>query len=211
MTITTASLLEISLIMQHGSSAAYNVWQYGVDAMLGTPSAPEIGAAWWAAVGTAYRDVALTGYPAQFLTVRVRDMSDALGDYGEFPVPTDEQHGTRTLADGYQYATSFIAAGVRLAVATRVTRPGQKRIPFVYEGDLDGNALESGITAKLETLFDIMAADLTLGSPALGTILQPIVVSKDTTGAVVASQPVVGYVINTFATSQVSRKFGRGV
>lgn len=211
MSIATGSLIEISLSMLLYGQRVMNVWQYRADPVTGGPSAAEIGAAWWNAVKAPYRGVANSGFGTVFRSVIVRELNNPTGAYGEYAIPSGEQTGTRTVAAEGQLATTFVAAGVRLAVETRTTRPGQKRIPFITESDLNSNELAAGFQGLLVTLMDVMTASMTLGAPALATVLLPVVVSKDSTGAVTANQPVSGYVINTNATSQVSRRFGRGV
>jgi hypothetical protein len=211
MALGTGSLIEVSVNMLYNESVSMNVWQYEVQAMLGTPSAAEVGAAWWDVVKATYRALPTVASGNVFRSVIVRDLSDPTGVYGEFSVPSGEQAGTRVLSgEAGQPTPTFVAGGVRLTVGTRLTRPGQKRIPFVYEIDSEGNFLSAAWVALARSLFDVMTNDLTLGSPALGTILQPIVCSK-ALGAVTDWQSVVGYVINPNITSQVSRKFGRGI
>lgn len=211
MAIATGSRIEVSLSMVVASQRVMNVWQYRADPVTGSPSAAEIGAAWWAAVKTPYRALCNSGYGQVFRSVTVRELNNPTGAYGEYAIPSGEQTGTRTIAAEGGIATTFVAAGVRLAVETRATRPGQKRFGFVSESDINENVLSSGYQSLLVTLMDTMTNSLTLGSPALATVLLPIVVSKDATGAVTADQAVTGYVINTNVTSQVSRRFGRGV
>ena len=210
MAITTGSLVEVSLNMELYGQRIMNVWQYRADPVLGSPSAAEIGAAWWGAVKTPYRALCNSGFGSVFRSVRVRELNDPTGAYGEHAIVSGEQAGTRTVAAEGQIVTTFVAAGVRLAVESRTTRPGQKRFPFITESDLNSNEIGSAFQALVVTLMNTMASSITLGSPAVGTVLLPIVVRKDATGAVTANQEVTGYVINTNATSQVSRRFGRG-
>jgi len=58
---------------------------------------------------------------------------------------------------------------------------------------------------------DVLTDPMALGAPAVGVVLAPHVVGLNADGTVRAAQPITGYVINNSVTSQVSRKFGRGM
>ena len=101
--------------------------------------------------------------------------------------------------------------GVRLAVGTRLTRPGQKRLGFLTQSDAIGNDLQADYNTAAVALMDVMSADMVLGAPAVGVVLRPYVVGLNADGTIRTSQAVIGYSINQKVTSQVSRRFGRGV
>jgi len=117
---------------------------------------------------------------------------------------------TTGLGKAVKGVAGFAAVGVRLSVGSRVTRPGQKRIPWLTEGDVAGPLVGAGFVAVVETLKETMTSGFVLGAPAEFCELDPIVVRKNVTGAVTAHQPITGYVVNSLLTTQVSRRVGRG-
>lgn len=211
MGIVADSNVEITMKMFYGNVEQYNVWQYRVATFTGVPSAANIAEGWWNHVKSTYRALVTTGYGSVFQSVLIREMDSPTGDYAEYAVPTAERAGTRTDTAANTYATTFTAVGVRLSVGTRVTRPGQKRFGFITESDLNSNQIETAYLNLITSHMNVMAADMLLGSPAAGVVLRPYVIRKDPTGAVVTGQRVTGFIVNPFATSQVSRKLGRGI
>lgn len=210
MAIGAGTLLEISVGGQLSGQQWLNVWTYRVDGEPGSPTPAHIGEAFWNAAKTTYRPLIASAHGAPFQTVKVRELDVAEGEYGEFAIPTGERAGTGTTGSG-GVLTQLTAAGVRLTVATRVTRPGQKRISGQDEGDANGNSWETAYQTKLNAWATAMIAIGVLGSPAVGTTLECVIVRKDrATGLPVAHQPVVGFLVNPFITSQVTRKVGRG-
>lgn len=211
MAITEGSLLEITLKGSVYSQTLMNVWQYEVGGTFSGIDIVSVASAWWNHVKTAYRGVATATYTEAFQSVYIRQLDDPSGEYGEYAIPLAEQAGTRSAGSSSEGQT-FTSMGVRLTVGTRVTRPGQKRLWGFNEADYSGPYFNAGAVTAGQTLMDVMSANMTLGIPALGMDLNPIVTRKDpATGAVLAHQPVVGYVINTLVTTQNSRKLGRGV
>ena len=83
-----------------------------------------------------------------------------------------------------------------MTVATRTTRPGQKRIGGLLEVDSNGGVLQSSYLALLDALAAELCDVITLAAPALTFNLTPSVFRKDAAGAVTAHQPVVGYVVS---------------
>lgn len=210
MTITEGMLLRVSMQGLLYNQLVMNVWTYSVAGTFTGVEAGAVAQAWWNHVKTPYRALVGTAFGAAFTRVIVADMEDPTGDYGEYAVPTAERPGTRS--NGSENGMpGFVAAGVRLTVATRVTRPGQKRIPWLMENDSSGSGLESGFSTLVSTLVTACTTIPSLGAPALGMSLQPVVVRLDpATGLPTANQNVTGFSINTSTTSQVSRKIGRG-
>lgn len=210
MAITEGTLLEITVDGLFGSTQVMNVWQFEVGGTFSGINAGQVANAFWQHVKNEYRAIVSNGSGPAFTRVLVRDLGDPLGEYGEYAVPTAEQAGSRNAA-GSEFLPAFNAAGVRLTVDTRVTRPGQKRIPWLVETDSQSGAITATPVALINALMDKVIPNFTLGSPAAGMDLNCIVVKKDkTTGAVLAYQPVTGWLINPYITSQVSRKVGRG-
>lgn len=210
MAISTGSKISMSLVYNFDSQICMNVWTYNVLELVGTPTAAQYAQAWWNHVKTAYRGIAALAWGPAFVSVKCAELGNPLGEYGEFGIPTVEKTGTRTNPTDADFLPNFNAAGVRLTVGTRITRPGQKRIPFLTQNDVLTNALQSGFITPLTALMDVMVANMTLGAPAAGVVLVPCVVGLNSDGSIRASQFVTGYLINPRVTSQVSRKVGHG-
>lgn len=210
MAIGVNSLLEVSLSMQFYGQQVMNVWQYEVDTWPAAVGAVAVGEAWWAHVQTAYRAAMVTSGARIFDSVIVRELNNPTGELAEYSIPSASSDGTRAAGTLGSFLASFNAVGVRLTVGTRATRSGQKRFVGLTEGDVAGNDVSATFIGLIDTLMDIMVVNLTLGAPAALTVLAPVVCRKDTTGAVIASQPVLGHVINPYVTTQNSRKYGRG-
>lgn len=211
MSITTGSSIAITLNMTAAGYVAQNVWSYNVLELVGTPTAANYGEAWWNHVKTNYRATCAAVWGSSFKSVRVVELGNPAGEYGEFSIPSDEQAGTRANPADSEVTPVFLAAGVRLTVATRLTRPGQKRIPFLCQSDQNSQDLSSGFKSLVETLMGTMTSNITLGAPAAGVVLVPAVVGLNTDGTIRASQAVTGFVVADKVTSQVSRKAGRGI
>jgi len=210
MAITEGTLLEVTLDGLFGTTQVMNVWQFEVGGTFSGITAGSVANAWWQHMKSSYRALVSDGSGPAFTRVKVRDLSDPTGDYGEYAVPTNEQAGTRSTA-GSEFLPFFNAAGARLTVGTRVTRPGQKRFPWLVETDSQSGVLTATPTTLVNNILDAAIPTLTLGAPALGMDLNSIVVRKDpATGEVTAYQPVTGWAINPYVTSQVSRKRGKG-
>lgn len=210
MAVVVGHIYEVSLRMNTGAGNGYNVFQYGVIVGSENTNAADLGEAWWNHVKGVYRALVSQGMTDFFRTVIVKDLSDNTGLYGEFGVPVGERGGTRTGVTQGEPVPAFNAVGVRLTVGTRVTRPGQKRLPGLIEDDLYGQAVGGTYMGLAATWANVISEDMVLGVPAALVTLRPSIVRKDGTGAVTADQPVTGYVINPNVTSQVSRKVGRG-
>lgn len=132
--------------------------------------------------------------------------------YAEFPVPTAERVGLRAVGSLGDPVSSFTAGGFRQTVGTRVTRPGQKRFPFIYETDIDRNTLGVGYLSGLDAVAIKFSAAVTLGAPVATGLMHPEIAHLTGAPPVPTTyQDVTGYVKNSNVTSQVSRKLGRGI
>ena len=210
MAVILGNIYEISLRMSTPSGNAYNVFQY--EAIFGDDlvDGAELGEAWWNHVKTVYRALVSQGEGGFFRSVTAKDLTNTAGLFGEYGIPAGERGGVRTgMAQG-EPAPGFNAVGVRLAVGTRATRPGQKRLPGLVEEDLFGQAVHSVYLGLATTWAQLVTEDFVLGIPAALVTLRPVIVRRGAGGAIVATQPVTGYVVNPYITSQVSRKAGRG-
>jgi hypothetical protein len=211
MAITEGSVLQISVTGQQNGQTIMNVWQFLVTGTFSGISAGAVANAFWQATKSTYRAIAPAGYLLAFQKVFVEDISESLGDYGEYAVPTSEQPGTRDTGSSEGMPT-FNAVGVKMVVATRVTRPGQKRFAYMTEQDSVSGAVSSTLVTAVDNLMNTMVGGLVLPSPALGMDLLAVVCKKDpATGDLITQQQVVSWLINPAVTSQVSRKSGRGI
>lgn len=176
-----------------------------------TANCDGVAEAWWNDVKAAWRDLLSVGdTSARFVSVLCEEFN-GLGGLGEFAIPTAESGGTRVVDPASSLMPPYCALGVRLTVPTRTTRPGQKRLPFMMETDVEGNVVGAGFITQAEAVAVVYSSTRTLGAPvALGT-LTPKIVSRDpVTGSITAAQDVGGYVVNPYITSQVSRRRGHG-
>lgn len=130
--------------------------------------------------------------------------------FAEYPIPTDERIGLRAGGSDSDLLPSFTAGGFRQTVGTRLTRPGQKRFPFVTEGDVTNNELGSTYLAFLTDIAEDFCTPAALGVPVATGVLQPVVGGTLVDNVPTVFQDITGYVVNSDATSQVSRKKGRG-
>lgn len=210
MAITENTKLQMSVFARFHGQLTMNVWYYNVSGTFSGIGAAAVAEAWWQHVKAAYRGLVDVAFSTTFEKVLCVNVSESLGEYGEYSIPTAERVGTRVVA-GAVGMPPFVAAGARLAVGTRTTRPGQKRFGWVLESDSSGPSLGSEYITLANALLAKAAAQGTLGAPALGMILDPIVARLDpTSGLVTAWQNVTGYTVNPTTTSQVSRKMNRG-
>lgn len=211
MAISTLSKINMALTFIQGGQTCMNVWSYNVLEIIGTPTAGDYAEAWWNHVKTNYRALASAYFGTTFIKVVCSELGNpTTGEYGEYAIPSGEAAGSRSYSSG-EAMPPFVSVGMRLAVLTRTTRPGQKRLGWVMEGDVNGSDVQSGYLGLADTLGATMLANMTLGAPAAGVVLVPHVVSLNTDGSIRAAQLASGYSLNTKATSQVSRKWGRGI
>lgn len=210
MAIGVNSLVEISNRGTVSGQQVMNVWQYQVTSNPGPVTAGQLGEAWWNHMKTTLRAIPTTNASTMFQSILVRELDSLTGAYGEYAVPSGERAGTRSPGSESSPLPNFNAAGVRLVVAERTTRPGQKRFAGLSETDNDTGQLQTALLAALNAHFAVAIVPATLGAPAALTVLAPVVVRKDADGLPVVFQEVEGYVINPYMTSQVSRKIGRG-
>lgn len=211
MAITTGSRIRVSTTYNLANNRGMNTFDYFVLEMIGIPNAAQYAEAWWAHVKTNFRALVSSSFGAVLLNVKVEELGNPVGEYGEYAVPTAEQTGTRTPPSDSTPLPVFTGAGVRLTVASRATRPGQKRFPFLCRADANSQVLTGTYLTALNTLMGTLTTNMTLGSPAAGVVLVPHVVGLNPDGSIRTSQAVSGFIINPDVTSQVSRKVGRGI
>lgn len=130
--------------------------------------------------------------------------------FAEFPIPSDEQTGDRAGLTATSGLPPFIVSASRQTVGTRVTRPGQKRIPFLADSDVIGNQLDSAAVIFFEPVHETFSTVRTLGAPVATGTLNPVIGGHIEDGVPTLWQPVTGLLMNPNASSQVSRKIGHG-
>ena len=210
MTIATGSLIEVVLNQSFFNQTILNVYQYEVLPPVGEVGAVEIGNAWWANMKAAMRAFAVAG-AATFMSVKVRELDNPVGAYGEYAIPSAEQPGTRVAPAQAEFLPIFNAASLRLVVGSRATRPGHKRIAYLTESDNVAGTLQSAFAVLMAAWGVLVSNPITLGAPAALTVLNPIICKKNATGSVISHQPVTGFIVAAQITTQNTRKIGRGV
>lgn len=211
MALAVGSLIEMTVVGKFNAQVYMNVFQYEAIVYPTGVTAAQVAEAYWAHIKATARPLVAETQASGFLAIKCRELDSATGDYGEFGVPAAEQAGTMAVS-GSDTVPPFVAAGVRLAVKSRLTRPGQKRFGGMTDAMIADGLLQPAYLTLLNAHMNVLTADMLLGAPAATTTLRPVVVSKDrATGLPTAFQRVTGYVVNTFASSQVSRKVGRGI
>jgi len=136
----------------------------------------------------------------------------ALAAYAEFAVPVAEQQGTRASGASFAgYMPPFVGAGVKLAVGSGLTRPGQKRFWGLGEGDSVEGVMQAPYLTLVEALAVKFSDQILLGAPvATGVMFPEVVRQEPVTGNILVAQDVTGHVVNNNLTTQNSRKIGRG-
>lgn len=209
MAIVGGDTLRITLHQLWYNQQVLNVFHYRVDqGFVGPYSGIDAAREWWNEVKVNWR--AWTLDTTNFLLNKV--VCEELGGdltIGEYQIPTAEQRGLRSFTG--DLAPTFVAAGVKWIVANRQTRPGSSRFAPLSEADIapDGS-LGGGAQAALTTLAGMLDGQLDIGAAdALGLV--PIVYgAPENHSGVAVRNDIVGSVVKTVYTSQVSRKIGRG-
>lgn len=176
-----------------------------------TATALGVAEAYWNHVKTVWRAIAPAGGSDIFSSVILEEVGGGQ-TFAEYAIPAGERVGTRSVAGSGTAIPSYNACGIRFAVGSRVTRPGQMRVPFLYEGDTYLQQVDTAYLALTNALAAVYAADMTLGAPVATGVLRMQVVrwTKTVPAAVEAQQDVVGYVVDVNMTTQRSRRIGHG-
>ena len=184
-------------------------YQMGGAAFL-TATPAQVAEAYWNDVKALWRSLFSTASTvATQDALFVREVG-GLQQYAEYPIPTAERVGTRAAGDDGEWVAPFMAAGVKLVVGSSVTRPGQKRISSMREGDITGNALITAHQTLVDNVADIFSTIRNLGAPVATGVLIPVVGGTEIDGDPTVWNEITGHVVNQFITSQVSRKIGHG-
>lgn len=210
MAFENGDIIELQIIGLTTSGEYRNVWHYRIDnGAAPTISAANLAEAWWNHIKTAYRAAIAVAYGDFFQRVRCESMMSPTGDAGDFAIPAAEQPGSRTNPAGEQ-GPRFLSAAVRLNVETRLTRPGQKRIGLLYEADFTGDGLSTTYQALALAIPNAMLPQITLGAPALGMNIVPVVARVPLTLPVVTYQDWTSAEVSARVATQNTRKLGRG-
>lgn len=208
--LEAGQIVRLVLVQQQLDQVVNNIWDYVLDGPVpDTVSIVNVAEAWWDVVKGTWRAIRPSNFPAGFLSVRASVLSEPEGELGEYPIPIADRLGTRSpfSGDAAQAMPAFNAGRVRLTVATRATRPGQKRIAHMSEGDQSEGVLTATYSTAVNAAMAVTAANIALGSPALLVGLIPVVTSATGTPLVVSAfQPITGHVLNPRVGSQVSRR-----
>lgn len=188
-----------------------NVFMYFTEgAVFVGVNAVQVAQAWWDNVKGDIRALAPDSLSVnRFTSVVCRNLVDG-GELGEYAIPEDEQAGTRPLGESEIMLAGTLAGAIRLTVGNTSTRPGQKRFPWLIQTDVIGNDLGADYFGLLEAVGAHIDQPLTLGSPVVAGVLQPVVGGTEVGGFPTVYQDVVGHVTNPYVSSQVSRKKGHG-
>jgi len=135
---------------------------------------------------------------------------DGTGQYAEYAIPSGERVGTRGAGNDGEWLASFNAVRCRLVVGSTVTRPGQKRLPWLRESDVEGNSLVAAAVTAYDPVFAIWSTARTLGAPVATGVLNPAVGGSAVLGVPTVFQDVTGKVTNGEVGTQTSRRKGRG-
>lgn len=173
-------------------------------------TAANVGEAWWNDTKTAWRALVVNSPNFTFTSVLVEEVGGSLS-FGEYAIPSGESKGTRVTSVPSDFMPAYVAVGCRLTVATRVTKPGQMRLPGVMEVDNVGGVAQAEFLGLCEDVAEKYTSDLLLGAPAaLVTIRAQVTNSSDVDAPPGFYQDIVGFVLNPSLTSQVSRRPGHG-
>lgn len=191
---------KITVFQSNGPTEIQNVFYYSDPSA--TPSDPiDIATSFWQHVKTQWRAWLPSGYSTWFLKVRCENhfVPYAFADYY---IPAAEQAGSRSGTG--DLVTPFLSGSIKLVVASRVTRPGSKRIAGMQEGDFAGNYLAAATVTLLQTLADKFADTFT--TTIGGDVLTPMIVHFPRDENDVSTyQPVTAAIALNNLTHQVSR------
>lgn len=211
MAIVVGGRIKIALRWEQAAQKCEVVQWYRTDgAAFLTADMDGVLEAYWNDIKTVWRAM-IVNFPFFKFIELVGQEESPTGAFGSYSVPLAEQQGTRSATGLENFMPSFNACGVKLNVATRVTRPGQKRLPGLMEGDNDNGTLSPTFIALAGAVAAKYSSPVILGAPVATGALIPIIARlSGSPAAVVASQDVTSFTVNQYVTSQVSRKIGHG-
>lgn len=205
--------LQIALEMRNLGQQTMNIWYYDITASPQDIPVVNIAEAWWNHVKAAYRGLAVSTFTQQsFVAVHVKDADDPVGEAASWNIPAGEIYGTRTdPGGGANLMPPYVAVTAKLGVATRATRSGSKRFPFMTEADQSNGVVTTAFATLVTAVLTSAAGLILLGAPAALMELDPVVRGVGASDPpVVTYQPITSFAVNLNASTQNSRKVGRG-
>lgn len=200
-------ILRYTFLAQRCETTSY--WSPGGAVWL-TANAAQGAEAWWNEVKDEWRALFPASSDVSMDSVFFQEIGGGL-EYGEYAIPVGERLGTRSASGLGDFLPAYVAVGCRLSVTTRTTRPGQKRFPFALEGDNVNGRVGDDFLALCATIAALYSTPLIMGAPvATGTLTPQVVHFPTVARPTQTQQEAVGYVLNGFFTSQVSRRPGHG-
>lgn len=207
----TGAYTRISLRYTYLGQKCQNIAYYqNVGVAFLTATMAEVLEAYWNDVKAALRALTSTAVAVGTWDSILGEEIGGGGSYAEYAIPTAERPGTRGVGNDGEWVTGVLAVGARLVVGTHATRPGQKRLPFLREGDITGDQLLSTAITLFQPAMQKFSQNITLGAPVALGVLTPVVGGTVVGGYPTVFQVVTGLLMNTNVTSQVSRKAGHG-
>lgn len=185
-------------------------WFEPEGAVFLTADVIQVAEAWWNHFKTPWRNFQPNSSQLTTESILISEPGSG-GAYAEYAIPVGEKQGLRSVGTSAWFPP-FVAAGFRQTVATRTTRPGQKRFPGLLESDADNGILVGGTVTLINAMASNLCSLAILGAPVATGVLHPRVVRlSGSPETIVTSQRVTGYVTNPNVTTQNSRKYGRGI
>lgn len=201
---TDGDIIEIVDRQTTNPDLALNVYHYRIDCGILTVPPLTIATFWWGNCNAVIRGLQMN----DLLHIRVSCKNlENPADYAEYIVPTAQQAGLNTAGETQSRQA---AIGVTFRGSTVVTRPGSKRVcgvPEAASGDW-GALVPAFITAATD-YGSHMASSLNSLSPPF--VLVPVILGlPNSERPTRVENPVSGFVVNPYVTSQNTRKIGRG-
>lgn len=113
MAIGVGSLVEVTLVQNAFNMQMLNVFQYEIVEWPGSVNTAQMAEAWWNHIKTEIRATVVNSSGAFFKSVRVLELNNPEGDYGEWNIPAGESAGTRTPPAQSEALPPYCAAALR--------------------------------------------------------------------------------------------------
>lgn len=161
-------------VQQFSGEEVLNIYHYrDTGALAFSPASVAQG--WWDSVKASFR--ALQPTSGGFTSIRVDcEFLEAPRPFGSYVIPVGEQQGLRAAPTDFMPVWS--AFEISLAVGTRVTRPGNKRIAGMLEGDQSSGIIIAGTVTLVQNFADKLDVVFT-PTGGLGTVT-PVIVGYPT-------------------------------
>lgn len=196
-----ADVYRVVHVQQFVNQEVLNVYYYRDTTAVGIPAA-SVAQGWWDSVKTTFR--ALQPTTSGFTSIRIEcEALFGTHPFGIYPVPVGEQQGLRAASTDFMPLwNSYL---IKLDVATRLTRPGSKRIAGMMEGDQSSGGLIAGTLTLVQNFADRL--DITFVPTGSGASVTPVVVGYPT--AAQPGTPRVQDIVQATASPYVSHQTSR--